>query len=232
MPLRAFISQSNYIPWKGYFDAINQADTFVILDEVQFTKHDWRNRNRIVTPQGIQWLTIPVYVKDVYNQSINETRISAPNWTRKHWGSVQANYARAPHFKRYAERFAALYAGLEEPLLSRVNEMFIREINEILGIDTKIVRCETLGMIAGKNDRLVDLCKKVSADVYLSGPAARAYLDEALFADAGIQVEWLDYSGYPQYPQQWDDFEHGVTVLDLLFNTGPEAPRFMKSFGD
>ncbi|MDX1555708.1 MAG: WbqC family protein [Xanthomonadales bacterium] len=231
MPKRAFISQSNYIPWKGYFDAINLADTFIILDEVQFTKHDWRNRNRIVTPQGIQWLTIPVFVKDVYNQTINETRISAPNWTRKHWGSFQANYAKAPHFRRYAERFETLYCGLEETLLSRVNERFILEINEILGIGTHILRCEALAMIEGKNRRLIDLCAKVGADTYLSGPAARAYLDESRFAAAGIEVEWLDYSGYPEYPQMWDGFEHGVTILDLLFNTGPDAHRYMKSFG-
>lgn len=230
MPKRVFITQSNYIPWKGYFDAINFADEFVLLDEVQYTKHDWRNRNRIVTRQGIQWITIPVSVKDLYHQTINQTLVSSPVWAKKHWGTFQANYARAPHFQRYAERFETLYLTLNERHLSRINEIFIREISEILGIETTIRRCESLGMVDGKNERLIDLCDKVGADIYLSGPAARSYLDESLFAEAGIRVEWLDYSGYREYEQLQDGFEHGVTILDLLFNTGPNAPLYMKSF--
>lgn len=229
MSKRVFIAQSNYIPWKGYFDAINQADAFILLDEVQYTKNDWRNRNRIVTRQGVRWITIPVFV-ECLEQTINQTRASSPVWARKHWGTLQANYAKAPYFAEYSERFRTLYGHLDEKFLSKINERFIHEINAILNIETPITRCEELGMIEGQNERLIDLCSKVGGDIYLSGPAAKAYLDVPMFADAGIRVEWLDYSGYPEYAQLHDGFDHAVSVLDLLFNTGPQAKEFMKSF--
>jgi hypothetical protein len=224
------ITQSNYIPWKGYFDAINRADEFIIYDEMQYTRRDWRNRNKILTPAGLQWLTIPVSVRGKYHQTINETLVSDPGWRVKHWNAIKANYARAPFFNDYRDDLEACYLGDDEVRLSRINEQFISLINKFLKIDTKITRCEGYGMVEGKTSRLVDLCIKAGATNYLTGPAARDYLDGDLFSEAGISIHWLDYDGYPEYPQLHGGFEHGLTVLDLLFNVGSEATEYMKSF--
>lgn len=230
MSKKVLITQSNYIPWKGYFDAINQADEFILFDEVQYTRRDWRNRNLIKTANGVRWLTIPVATKGNFKQNINETRVSVPNWCSKHWDTIRANYVRAPFFKLFAEEIESLYLDNTEELLSRINEKFVVTLNGILGINTKMTRCEDYGVSAGKTDRLIDLCLKSGASEYLTGPAAKAYLNESQFAEAGITVHWLDYTGYPQYPQMHDPFEHGVSILDLIFNTGPSARQYMKSF--
>jgi hypothetical protein len=230
MSKTVLISQSNYIPWKGFFDGINRADEFIIYDEMQYTRQDWRNRNRIVTNGGVKWLTIPVTVNGLYSQTINETRIGDPHWGEKHWNVITANYRKAPFFERYRDRFAPLYLDNPETYLSRINQQFIETVNSILGITTAISRSEDYGLRGGKTARLVDLCRKAEATHYLSGPAARDYLDQNLFSEAGIAVLWMNYDGYPEYPQLHDGCEHAVTILDLLFNTGPDAPGYMKSF--
>lgn len=230
MSKAVIVTQSNYIPWKGFFDSLNQAQEYIIFDEIQYTRRDWRNRNRIVTAGGIKWLTVPVSVKGKYHQSINETTVSDPKWGIKHWNMIRANYIKAPFFNVYAPIFEELYLNNNETFLSRINERFIVAINDLLGINTKITRCEDYLVVEGKTERLVDLCKKAEATDYLTGPAAKSYLDLALFAEAGIKVHWLDYDGYPEYPQLYGDFEHRVSVLDLLFNTGADINKFMKSF--
>ncbi len=230
MSKTVIITQSNYIPWKGYFDALNYADEFILFDEMQYTRRDWRNRNKIVTEGGVKWISIPVLVKGKYHQSINKTRVSDSRWGIKHWSMIKANYSRAPFFKVYKDVFQELYLNNPEVFLSKINEKFIVAINQILRISTKISRCEDYQLVDGKTERLVDLCLKARATEYLTGPMAKAYLDESLFSKAGISVHWLDYSGYPEYPQVYGEFEHGVTILDLLFNTGPDAREYMKSF--
>jgi hypothetical protein len=223
------IVQSNYIPWKGYFDLINLSDEFVLFDDVQFTRRDWRNRNRIKTAQGVQWLTIPVAVKGNYSQCIRETQISDPAWGRKHWNSLVHSYSRAPHFSRYETMLRPLFS-MDERSLSLVNHCFITTICDILGIETKITRSSDYQLTDGKSARLLTICQQAGADVYLSGPAARDYLDVELFRSNGIDVRFMDYSGYPEHHQLYPPFEHAVTVLDLIFNEGANAPRFMKSF--
>ena len=224
------IVQSNYIPWKGYFDLIHSVDEFILFDDVQYTRRDWRNRNLIKTPRGLEWLTIPVAAKGGYHQKICDTMVSNPGWGGKHWASLEHNYANAPHFERYRPVFEPLYRQGERRL-SALNHSFIRAICGILGIATHISwSMDYRPLQEGKTERLVDLCKRAGAAEYLSGPAARDYIDAARFERAGIALRYYDYAGYPEYPQRFGKFEHGVSVLDLLFNTGPEAPRYMKSF--
>jgi WbqC-like protein family len=222
------ISQSNYIPWKGYFDLINTVDEFVLYDDMQYTKEDWRNRNKIKTKEGSQWLTIAVKAK--FLQKINETKISDPKWGNKHWGSIYHNYCKAPFFNTYKDIFENLYRNSKEELLSKVNFSFIKAICEILDIKTEIIWSDMFELLPDRNERLIDICNKREATQYYSGPAAKSYLDIPLFEKQNISVNFYDYSGYPGYQQLFGDFDHAVTILDLLFNEGPNASKFMKSF--
>jgi hypothetical protein len=226
---RVAIVQSCYIPWKGYFDLINMVDEFVLYDDRQYTRRDWRNRNRIKTAQGTQWLTIPVDVKGRYEQRIDETRISDPSWAEAHWKTLTHAYGSTRHFGDYREIVESLYAEMADAGLSIVNRTFLEAICGILGIRTKLSWSTDYSAEGTKTERLVSLCAATQATAYLSGPNARDYLDERLFEEAGVALEYMDYSGYPEYPQSHPPFEHEVTVLDLLFNTGAKAPRFMKS---
>ena len=227
---RVAVVQSSYIPWKGYFDLINSVDEFILFDDVQYTRRDWRNRNLIKTPRGLEWLTIPVAVKGRYHQKICDTQVSEADWGAQHWASLVHNYAKAPHFERYQPVLEPLYQGSESSL-SAVNHSFICAICGILGIATRISwSMDYRPLKEGKTERLVDLCKRAGAAEYLSGPTARDYLEAAAFEAAGLRLSFFDYAGYPEYPQRFGKFEHGVSVLDLLFNTGPDAPRYMKSF--
>ena len=224
------IVQSCYIPWKGYFDLINLVDEFILYDDRQYTRRDWRNRNRIKTPQGSQWLTIPVEVKGRYEQRIDETRISDPDWAEAHWKTLTHNYASAPFFDEYRDRLEELYGRSQDRQLSIVNRVFLAQICSMLGIDTQLSWSTDYHAEGAKTERLVSLCRASGATRYLSGPSAREYMDESLFEEAGIELEYMDYAGYPEYPQLHPPFDHAVTVLDLILNTGPDAPRFMKSF--
>lgn len=221
------ILQSNYIPWKGYFDIIQQADVFVIYDEVQYTKNDWRNRNLIKTPNGLDWLTIPVKQKNL-EQKINETFISQHNWNKKHWNTLVGNYSKAPFFKSYSEEFRDLFLGIETDNLSEINLLFINKINSILEIKTEIIDSQSLHLKGDKNERLIEAIKKLNGTHYISGPAAKSYLNIEAFEKEEIQVEWMNYSNYPEYPQMFLPFNHNVTILDLLFNVGPDAKYFYK----
>ena len=225
------IDQSNYIPWKGYFDMINMVDEFILYDDMQYTRRDWRNRNRIVTPSGTRWLTIPVDVKGKYYQKIKDTKVSDPEWARRHWRSLQENYARAPYFRQYADRIHAVYERVAgEPYLSRINHAFLTEICDILGIRTKISWSMDYELCEGKTERLAKLVKDAGGDHYLSGPRAKDYIEADVFEREHIGLEWMDYSGYPEYRQVCGDFDPAVTILDLIFNTGEDAPSYMKSF--
>lgn len=226
---RVAILQSNYIPWKGYFDIIDSVDTFVIYDEVQYTRRDWRNRNKIKTPNGTIWLTIPVETKGRYEQKISEVMVSDASWNKRHWETIKRSYKKAPFFNEYSEIFEDLFLNCREDHLSSINLRFINGINKILGIKTEIIQSSDFVLSDDKNLRLLNICKDLDADSYLSGPAAKDYLDEELFRDSGIDVEWMDYSGYLKYNQLYPPFEHGVSIIDLIFNTGRDARKYMKS---
>ena len=230
MPKTVAILQSNYIPWKGYFDIINIADEFVLLDDVQYTKRDWRNRNQIKTAQGLSWLTIPVVVKGKYNQKINQTMIADRTWAAKHWRGILGSYAKSTYFDQYKNSIEQWYSLAKEfESLSEVNRFFITNICQILGINTRISSSVDYHTTPDRNTRLLSICEQLDASVYLSGPAAKTYLDESLFDSRNIHVRWMDYSNYPTYKQLHNDFEHSVTVLDLLFNTGENAINYLKS---
>ena len=229
MSKRIAIVQSSYIPWKGYFDLIRSVDEFILLDDVQFTRRDWRTRNRIKTQHGVAWLSVPVQTKGKYHQTIDETRVADATWAGRHWATIQSAYGGAPFFREFAPTLEPLYEGrAADERLSDVNHSFIAAICTLLGIATPITWSSFYPHGGGRNERLVDLCRSAGASDYLSGPNARAYMDEEQFTQAGVRVQFADYSGYPEYPQLHPPFEHAVSVLDLLFSAGPDATRYMK----
>lgn len=222
------ILQSNYIPWKGYFDLIASVDEFILYDDMQYTRRDWRNRNQIKTPQGAQWLTVPVLVKGKYHQKIKETEIDGVDWAKAHWKSLMLNYRNAPCFNEIAEWLEPLYL-LNTPLhLSELNRKFIETICKYLGINTLITNSWDYCLVDGKSERLANLCLQAGGKEYISGPSAREYIEETVFSECNIKLTWFDYEGYPEYPQLWGNFTHGVTILDLLFNCGKDAYRYMR----
>jgi len=225
---KAAIIQSNYIPWKGYFDIINKADEFIIYDHVQYTKNDWRNRNKIKTHQGIQWFTIPV--NGSVSQKICEVFVFNNSWRRKHWSTLMQEYGKSPFFKDYKDIFEKLYLGSNEENLSKINYEFIKAVNEILGIKARITHSMDYNLVGDKVEKLVEICTKVNANTYISGPSAKSYLNEQIFNESGIQVEWMEYENYPEYNQLYPPFYHAVSILDLIFNEGLNAVNFMKSF--
>ncbi len=224
------ILQSNYIPWRGYFDLINSVDEFILYDDMQYTRRDWRNRNIIKTPSGPSWLTIPVQVKGKYLQTIKDTMVADDKWAGDHWRSIVHNYAKAAHFQDYKQAFEELYLGAPETHLSQVNYRFIRAICSLLGINTTISWSMDYQLSGDKTERLVNLCKQAGGTKYISGPAAQAYLDEDLFEHEGISVAYMDYSGYREYSQLYTPFLSQVSIVDLIFNQGPGASSYLKSF--
>lgn len=230
---RVAIVQSNYIPWRGYFDLIGLVDEFVLFDDRQFTRRDWRNRNRIKTAQGTVWLTIPVKAKGRRLQRIDETEIDGSAWASRHWQTLTHAYRAAPSFELYRSRFDAAYARCaDETLLSVVNRLLIEEVCDVLTIDTRLRAASDFPGEGAKTERLLEICLQTGATTYLSGPAARDYLDVGRFNAAGIDVEWMEYSGYPEYPQLHGAFDGAVSVLDLIFNVGPDAAALMKFAGE
>jgi len=203
-------------------------DEFIIFDDMQYTKRDWRNRNKIKTSQGLQWLTVPVKVKGRFNQKIRETLIDGPDWAKSHWRALEFNYIGAPHFTDIAQWLAPIYLEEEHDNLSALNRRLLEAVCDYLGIKTRLTNSWDYQLVEGKTERLVGLCQQAAATEYVSGPAARSYVDEGVFEDSGIRVTWFDYDGYRDYSQLWGAFEGGVTILDLLFNVGTEAPNYLR----
>lgn len=232
MSKKVAIIQSCYIPWKGYFDIIDMVDEFILYDDMQYTKRDWRNRNLIKTAQGLHWLTIPVEVKGKYYQKINETKIHDKTWVKSHWQSLSTNYSKAKYFKKYTDNFEKIYFECEnEAYLSNVNYVFIKAICSLLNINTKISWSTDFAVNDDlkKTERLVELCKQANATHYFSGPSAKNYIEADLFEKEDIKITYVDYSNYRPYTQLFGEFAHGVTILDLIFNVGPEAKIYMNS---
>lgn len=224
------VVQSNYIPWKGYFDMLAAADEFVLYDDMQYTRRDWRNRNQIKTPHGLHWLTVPVIVKGRYRQKIRDTEINGDEWAMIHWKTLVQNYRRSPHFREIAAWLEPLYLA-PYTHLTKLNRRFIEAISDYLGIKTIISNSWDYVLPEGKTERLAQICLQAGGTEYVSGPAAKDYIDEGVFSRHGIRLTWFDYSGYPEYPQLWGPFTHAVTILDLLFNCGHDAYRYMRHVG-
>jgi len=223
------IVQSSYIPWKGYFDLINLVDEFILFDDVQYTVRDWRNRNLIKTGQGSNWLTVPVNSKGLRSQLIREATVVDPHWRMQHWQTLQHQYARAPHFNQYKVWLRNLYEAATYSHLSDINRHFIEAVCAQLGVTTTLSWSMDYRVVDGKSERILELCRQAGADLYVSGPSARAYMDYDLFEQHGIEVRFMDYSGYPEYSQLFPPFSHNVSVLDLLLNEGPESASFLKT---
>ena len=229
MNKRVAILQSNYIPWKGYFDIINSADLFIFHDDLQYTKNDWRNRNKIKTPDGSVWLTVPCGSDE--HRLICDVALSDRKWQRDHWNRIRQNYRKSRYFSKYADFFEDVYLKKSWTMLSELNQYLIKHIaSEFLGIKTSFEDSRRYNLERKKATRVVELCVKAGATSYLSGPTAKDYLSEQDFAGTGIKLEWMDYSRYPEYSQLYPPFEHQVSVLDLIFNEGPDARCYMKSF--
>ncbi len=225
---RVAIVQSNYIPWRGYFDLIAFVDEFIIYDDVQYTKRDWRNRNRIKTSQGLQWITVPVQVKGRFHQKIRETLIDGTDWAKAHWRALEFNYSAASHFAEIADWLAPIYLEEQRTNLSLLNRRLLEAICGYLGIGTRLTNSWDYELADDKTERLANLCHQAGATEYVSGPLARSYLDERVFDELGTRVTWFDYDGYRDYKQLWGAFEPAVSILDLLFNVGAEAPDYLR----
>ncbi|MEM7058116.1 MAG: WbqC family protein [Pseudomonadota bacterium] len=225
------ILQSNYLPWKGYLDLLNAADTFVLFDEVQFTRRDWRNRNKVIVGGAPKWLTIPVDSKGKYDARVDEMRIADPAWAEKHWQTVRHAYSKAPYWSEYGHLLQKLYIEADElEMLSQVNRLFLKALAEWFGIETTLAESTEVPRVSqNPSERLIEICKGMDATDYVSGPAAKAYIDRDRFAAEGIALHYADYSGYPEYSQASTEFIHGVSAIDLLMQTGPDARGHLKS---
>jgi WbqC-like protein family len=220
------IIQSSYIPWKGYFDIIHEVDEFIFLDDVQYTVRDWRTRNRIQTANGPIWLTVPAGANR--NRLLEDVALEDASWQAKHWKSICHSYARAPYFRTYAPFFEELYLGKAWTNLAQMNRSMTQRIaHELLGIETTFTESSSYAAKGAKLDRILDLLRLSGASSYLSGPTAADYLGQDSFDAAGVELRLKDYSDYPVYPQMYPPFEHAVSVIDLLFNTGPQAPDYI-----
>ncbi|MCU0514725.1 MAG: WbqC family protein [Anaerolineae bacterium] len=229
MGKKVAIIQSNYIPWKGYFDIIRQVDEFMLFDEAQYTRRDWRNRNKIKTAGGLLWLTIPVQVKGKFHQRIDETLVTDRAWVDDHLKTLRHHYSKAPAFRDSFPLLEDLYRQVaDETYLSRINYRLLRGVCDLLHIRTPITWSTDYQSVSGKTDRLISLCQQCGAEEYISGPGARAYMDEALFAQHNLRLTYMDYSGYPEYPQLYPPFEHAVSIVDVLLNTGAAAPAYIQ----
>jgi hypothetical protein len=194
---------------------------------VQFTKRDWRNRNIIKTPQGPQWLTIPVISKGSYTQKINEVIVKNNEWPSDHWKAITLNYKRAKYFDEITDLLMPLYND-QQTFLSDINLNFIVQICKYLKIKTKISKSSEYKIEKGKTNRLSDLCLQANATEYISGPAAKDYIEKEYFDKSNIKLSFFDYNNYLDYPQLWGTFIHKVSIIDLLFNCGLDSCKYMK----
>lgn len=226
--LRVAIIQSCYIPWKGFFDLIGRCDRYVMYDSAQFVKGHWHNRNRIKTAAGTRWLTIPVKTSGRLGQPIREVEISE-KWAERHWSAIKQAYKQAAHFADHAELVRSWYEQADRTeSLSQVNAIFIAGIASLLKLTTAITTDAEYRPEGAPSEKVLAIARAAGADHYLSGPSAKSYLDESIFSELGIAVEWMSYGAYKPYRQLHGSFVHEISSLDLLFNTGPEAPRYLR----
>ena len=217
--MKAVILQSNYIPWKGYFDLIHDADVFIYYDEVQYTKNDWRNRNRIYTKNGLQWLTIPIGLEAVKHK-ISEVIIRDHQWQQQHYKALSMGYAKAPFIQQMKPLLEEVFIHTQWKKLIEINRFLTERICKLIGIETKFLDSKDFDLQGDRVERLINLLKQVKASTYISGPAAKDYLAnyEHQFAENNIELVYKDYKGYPEYRQLSEPFEPAVSIMDMLAN--------------
>jgi len=219
------ILQSNYIPWKGYFDIIKKSDVFIFHDDLQYTKGDWRNRNKIKTSNGVEWITIPCGTNE--KRLICEVELTDYSWQKKHWDKICMFYNKAKYFKEFKFFFEEFYLGYRWRSLSELNQKFIKDISkEIFKFETKFEDSRMYDLKLSKSDRVVELLKKAGATTYLSGPSAINYLNEGVLSKINVKLEWMNYDFYPVYTQLYPPFDHCVSILDLIFNMGDDSLNY------
>lgn len=227
--VRCAIIQPSYIPWRGYFDQIYKSDIFVFYDDVQYDKHGWRNRNRVKTHQGTQWLTIPVHSAGVIidHAPINQIEIDwHTHWNRKHWTTIQQAYSKAPFYQKYEELIKYYYFKVHERLLSDFTIELTLALCKELGIqNTRFIRSSEIEASGHKTDRVIQILLYLGVNHYISGPSARDYIEEDKFYDAGIELEYMDYD-YPEYNQLYPPYDPQVSIIDLLMMEGDGALRY------
>lgn len=220
------ILQSNYIPWKGVFDMINQVDIFVFFEDVDYTNRDWRTRNKIRTNDGLKWLTVPVK-KMPRGTKIFDIKISNDGkWQKKHKSTISQSYSKAKYFQDYKWILDDIY-DKEWDSLSDFNIYTTKLICKLLSIDCEFVNSKDIESSGFKDDKLISICKSLSANYYLSGPSAKDYIDDKKFENEKIELAYIDYNGYLEYEQVQNDFEHYVSILDLIFNCGPDSKKYI-----
>ncbi len=221
-PRTVVILQPGYLPWLGFFEQMYQSDVFVFYDDVQFDKNGWRNRNRIKTAQGWQWLTVPIYLTGQNKPLVNEALIdNRRGWRRKHLMALRTNYSRAPYFSHYFDGFEEIY-NQEWQYIADLDLVLIKYLMELLGLDRPLYFSSELGIEGGQIERLVAICQHFGAGRFYEGAAGEDYIDEAQFEKAGIILDYQDYQ-HPVYDQLYDEFEPYMSVVDLLFNHGDES---------
>jgi hypothetical protein len=226
--MKCVILQPSYIPWRGYFHQIALADVFVFYDDVQYDARGWRNRNKIKTPSGSRWITIPVHSKgsQIDRIPINQIYIDwTKSWNEEHWSSLKHNYTKAPCFPQFTETLHDFYTRKPEKLIDFTIPL-TKLISDLLGFHPTFLLSSQLQAEGSKTDRLISILKIIGADHYISGPSAREYIDPNQFREAGISLEYMQYN-YPDYPQLYPPFDGQVSILDLLFMTGSNARDYI-----
>ncbi len=227
--MRVVILQPGYLPWLGFFEQLQRADIFVIYDNVQFDRRGWRNRNRVKGPDGQVWLTVPVVQKGHFGEKVCNAHIDNQQaWKRKHVESLRRFYARAPYFKNYFEPLAETIKKPHEKLIDLDISLIYLLARWIGEPEPKFRRSSEMGIEGGRTSRLLNICKALGADEYYTGAAARRYFESNLFDDAGIRVEFQDYT-HPVYPQLFGEFIPYLSIIDLLFNKGDESADIIAS---
>jgi hypothetical protein len=216
-------TQPAYLSWLGFFHKAMLADIFVILDDVQFERNSFINRNKIKTSDGPQWLTIPLKMDGHLDRTIKDMEIADDRWRKKHWQTIYNAYHRAPYFKEYEGFFDRFYST-EHMKLIHVTEYLARWLFEVLDINTKVVQQSDFNITSHKQDLILNLCERFDADIFIFGSQGREYADVGIFKQHGIKCYFQDYQ-HPTYPQQWGDFVPNMSIIDLLFNVGADRAR-------
>ncbi len=219
--MKAVILQSNYFPWKGYFDLVHDTDLFIFYDETQYTSRDWRNRNQIYSPayRGLKWLTVPVH-KSEFHKKISEVKFQDGEWQKDHLRVLSLAYKGAPYFQQLQNLIQEILEDHQWESLSEMNQFSIKKISTLIGIKTKFMNSKDLELQDGKVKKIIGILKQVNADEYITGPSARAYLEgsESHFSENGIKLTYKVYPDYPEYQQLAEPFVHQVSILDLIAN--------------